>query len=223
MVKQKKERRNQNRNDKKQKGSTLQSMSQSFGRKSERRTSDMSEQSKGKSWFKFLFWTAVAVAISLYLWSSYNSGLIVNWYYYKANKDGYAINATGFKDATKEAPAVLKIGNFEKIDGLKAVPVKKGDRLPINANGIIVMDEIISGKRVKLEGDTIKVTVPWEIKESKGFKYKDTFKHKGIKTNQWAGAWNVAMVLLLGLSLGLLAEGFTDIMGLKIGKIQHGH
>jgi hypothetical protein len=31
------------------------------------------------------------------------------------------------------------------------------------------------------------------------------------------------MVLCLGLSLGLLAEGFTDLMGLKLDKIQHGH
>lgn len=65
---------------------------------------------------------------------------------------------------------------------------------------------------------------PWEIKESKGFKYKDTFIHKGIKTNPWSGLWNVALVIGLGLTLGLMAEGFTDMMGLKIKKIDHyGH
>jgi len=101
--------------------------------------------------------------------------------------------------------------------------VAKGDRLPKNANGVISLAELKSGKRAVLEGQTIKVTVPWQIKETKGFKFKDTFKHKGIRTNPWSGAWNVAMVLCLGLSLGLLAEGFTDIMGLKLGKIQHGH
>jgi hypothetical protein len=101
--------------------------------------------------------------------------------------------------------------------------VSKGDRLPRNANGVISLAEIKSGKRAVLEGEKVKVTLPWQIKETKGFKYKDTFKHKGIKTNPWAGAWNVLMVLCLGLSLGLLAEGFTDIMGLKIGEIQHGH
>jgi hypothetical protein len=31
------------------------------------------------------------------------------------------------------------------------------------------------------------------------------------------------MVLCLGLSLGLLAEGFTDLLGMKIGELQHGH
>jgi hypothetical protein len=101
--------------------------------------------------------------------------------------------------------------------------VAKGDRLPKNANGVISLAEIKTGKRVALDGQTIKVTVPWQIKESKGFKYKDTFKHKGIKTNPWSGAWNVAMVLCLGLSLGLFAEGLTDLMGMKIEKIDHGH
>lgn len=183
----------------------------------------MAEVSKGKGAFKFIFWTAAAVAISWYLWASYNSGMIVNWYYYKAAKDGYAVNADKFKDATKDNPALLQIGEFKQLDGLVAVAVKKGDLLPIHANGVIDKEEITSEKRVKLEGETIKVTVPWQVKESKGFKYKDTFKHKGIETNPWSGAWNVMIVLALGFTLGLMAEGFTDMMGLKLEKLDHHH
>jgi hypothetical protein len=118
---------------------------------------------------------------------------------------------------------VLSIRKQDNVDGLVAIPVAKGDRLPRNANGVISQAEVKSGKRAVVQGETIKVTVPWQIKEAKGFKYKDTFKHKGIRTNPWAGIWNVAMVLTLGLSLGLVAEGFTDLMGYKIEKIQHGH
>ena len=92
-----------------------------------------------------------------------------------------------------------------------------------NTNGIIDEKTVKEGKRVALDGSTLKVMVPSQIKESKGFKYKDTFKHKGIRTNPWSGAWNVAMVLCLGLALGLVAEGFTDLLGMKIEKIQHGH
>ena len=59
------------------------------------------------------------------------------------------------------------------------------------------------------------------MKEAKGFKFKDTFKHKGVETWPWSGVWNVLIVALLGLSLGLMAEGFTDMLGLKLEKIQH--
>ena len=80
------------------------------------------------------------------------------------------------------------------------------------------------GKRATLEGNHVKVTVPWEIQQAKGFKFKDTFKHKGIETDPWAAVWNVFMVLALGLSLGFMAEGFTDLLGWKIKKIEHfGH
>jgi hypothetical protein len=103
------------------------------------------------------------------------------------------------------------------------VPVKKGERLPIKTNGIIGLTELTEGKKAVLEGtDRIKVFNPVEIKESKGFKFKDTFKHKGIKTNPWSGVWNVGIVLLLGLSLGLMAEGFTDMLGWRLPKSEHG-
>jgi len=148
---------------------------------------------------------------------------MIQWYYYTASLDGYAVNANLFMNATKEKPVVLNIARQDEVKGLVAIPVAKGDRLPRNANGVISLAEIKSAKRAVIEGQTIKVMVPWQIKEAKGFKFKDTFKHKGVRTNPWSGAWNVAMVLCLGLSLGLVAEGFTDLLGMKIEKIQHGH
>jgi hypothetical protein len=59
------------------------------------------------------------------------------------------------------------------------------------------------------------------MEQAKGFKFKDTFKHKGVETWPWAAVWNVAIVFILGLALGLMAEGFTDMLGLRLEKIQH--
>jgi hypothetical protein len=181
----------------------------------------MAAATRGKGAIKFLFWGAVAVGLFYYAFHTYNTGQMVAWYYYKANTDGYAINADTFKDATKEKPALLEIGPFEKIEGLQAVKVKKGDRLPINANGIITPEQLKKKERASLEDKFIKVTMPAKIREAKGFKYKDTFKHKGIQTNPWGAVWNVGLILVLGFSLGLLAEGFTDMFGLKLEKIDH--
>ena len=183
----------------------------------------MAEINRPKAAFKFCFWLVVSVALYSYVIYSYSSGQMIQWYYYTASLDGYAVDANGFMNATKEKPSVLSIRKQDAVDGLVAIPVSKGDRLPKNANGVISLAELKSGKRAMVDGEKVKVTAPWQIKEAKGFKYKDTFMHKGIRTNPWSGAWNVAMVLLLGLSLGLLAEGLTDLMGLKIEKIQHGH
>jgi hypothetical protein len=183
----------------------------------------MAEINRRKAAFKFCFWLVASVALFGYIIHSYTSGQMIQWYYYTASLDGYAVNANLFMNATKEKPVVLNIARQDEVKGLVAIPVAKGDRLPRNANGVISLAEIKSAKRAVIEGQTIKVMVPWQIKEAKGFKYKDTFKHKGIRTNPWSGAWNVAMVLCLGLALGLLAEGFTDLMGYKIEKIQHGH
>ena len=183
----------------------------------------MAEIDRRKRVFKFSFWLIVSAGLFLYIVRSYTSGQMINWYYYTASLDGYAVDANLSMNATKDNPVMLNVAKQDEIKGLMAIPVAKGDRLPKNANGVISLAEIKTGKRVALEGQTIKVTVPWQIKESKGFKYKDTFKHKGIKTNPWSGAWNVAMVLCLGLSLGLFAEGLTDLMGMKIEKIDHGH
>ena len=72
-----------------------------------------------------------------------------------------------------------------------------------------------------LDGNTLKVMVPSTIKDSKGFKFRDTFMHKGIETDPWGGVWAVAFILVLGFSLGLMAEGFTDMIGYKLEKIKH--
>lgn len=181
----------------------------------------LAEQSKGRAAIKFLFWTAAAIAVIVYVAEYYATGKMASAYYHTATVDGYAINSNTFGQATKENPVALTIGAFDKIEGPVAVPVKKGDRLPVNANGIISNEVLEAGKRARLEGEAIQVLVPWEIKESKGFKYKDTFKHKGVKTDPWSGVWNVAMVILLGATLGFMAEGFTDLLGWKIHKIRH--
>ena len=181
----------------------------------------MAETMKGRGVIKFVVWTVLSVALLIYAWGTYSSGQMVRWYYYKASIDGYAVNESYFRNATKEKPAVLQIGSFQTIEGLQAVPVKKGDRLPANADGVISSKIVKEGKRAMLEGNTLKVMVPVQISESKGFKYKNTFKHKGVLTNPWSGVWNVVVVLLLGFFLGMTAEGFTDMMGFKLKKIQH--
>jgi molybdopterin biosynthesis enzyme len=146
---------------------------------------------------------------------------MIEWYYYKAKIDGYAVNANYFKNATKEKPASLEVGTLPEIKGLQAVPVRKGDRLPMGCNGIVSKKDVDEGKRVKLEGNTLKIFQAIQIKEAKGFKYRDTYMHKGVETNPWSGAWNLAMVISLGLALGFMAEGFTDMLGFKITKIKH--
>lgn len=181
----------------------------------------MAEGSKGRGAIKFIIWAAIAVALCVYFWMEYYNGNLTRAYYYQAKTDGWAIDSDTFKDATKDKPAILKIGPFKEIEGLQAVPVKKGDLLPANTNGIIDRKTVSEAKRVTLEGNTLKVSVPTQIKESKGFKYKDTFKHKGIQTNPWGGVWAVVFILFLGFSLGMTAEGFTDMCGLKLRKIKH--
>lgn len=184
----------------------------------------MADISKKRGLIKFIFWAALSVILGFIWVHSYLSGQMARWYYHTAKTNGYAVNSTAFAKATKDQPAILEIGKFTSITGLQAVQVKKGDRLPINANGIIDEKTLKDGKRAVVEGNKIKIIKPWEIKESKGFKFKDTFTHKGVKTNPWGAVWNVAMVIGFGLTLGYTAEGFTDLLGIKIKKIQHyGH
>jgi hypothetical protein len=181
----------------------------------------MATPSKGRAAVKFAFWTVVAGVLITIVARSYATGQMAAWYYYRSSLDGFAVNANALADATKESPAVLKVGAFGRINGLVAVPVAKGDRLPANATGVISSDVLKAGRRAYLRGDEVVVTVPWEIKESKGFKFKDTFSHKGVRTYPWSAVWNVVMVLGIGLSLGLMAEGFTDLIGIRLEKIRH--
>jgi len=182
------------------------------------------ETHKKRGAIKFVFWTAVSLFMIWFVASSYTTGQMARWFYYQTDMDGYAVNTKTFKNASKEKPAILEVTQAKEINGPVAILVKKSDRLPENANGVISMKILGEGKRAKLEGNAIKVMVPWQVKEVKGFKYKDTFIHKGVVTNPWSGVWNVAVVIALGLTLGLMAEGFTDFLGWKIKKIDHyGH
>ncbi|MFH0901491.1 MAG: hypothetical protein V2A73_12765 [Pseudomonadota bacterium] len=170
---------------------------------------------------KFLFWVAASTGVVGLVVHSFRSGQMTGWYYHRSSVDGYAIDADGIGEATKEHPVVLGIGDFAQIDGLQAVPVKKGQRLPRNANGVIAETILKEGRRATLEENQIVVRIPWEVKQAKGFKFKDTFKHKGVKTNPWSAPWNVGIVFALGICLGFMAEGFTDLLGMRIQKIKH--
>src|SRR5512134_107396 len=117
----------------------------------------MAEVNRTRGIIKFVVWTGISAAICIYFWTNYYNGTLLKHYYYKAKTSGWAVHADYFKDATKDKPAALKVGKVEKIDGLQAVPVKKGDLLPANANGIIDEKTVKEGKRVVLEGDTLKV------------------------------------------------------------------
>ena len=181
----------------------------------------MSENGRARSVIKFLFWAAAAACVLWYCIHFYTSGKMVHWYYYQAKADGYAVNTKLFMDATPENPALLEVGSFTALDGLKAVRVKKGDILPDKTTGVIGTDTVEKGRRAKIEGGRLAVLIPWELKEAKGFKYKDTFTHKNVKTNPLSGVWNLVMVGTIGLCLGYLAEGFTDMVGLKFKKIDH--
>jgi hypothetical protein len=181
----------------------------------------MKRPSRVRSAIKFGSWTILAAGLFLLVAHWHLSGRFAAWYYYQASMDGYAVNTDSFKDATKDHPAYLEIGQFDRLDGLKAVAVKQGDRLPGLANGIISQKLLEEGERVALEGTRLKVMQPWKIESAKGFKYRNTFKHKGVKTNPWAAPVNVALVIGLGLALGFMAEGFTDLIGIKVEKIHH--
>ena len=172
---------------------------------------------------KLLLWLLVSGGLISYMVYSYTSGQMIRWYYYTASTDGYAIDANTFADATKSKPAKLTIVAVDEIQGLQAVPVRAGQRLPAHANGVISFKDLKEAKRVALDkaSNTVKVMVPVKVKEEKGFRYKDSFKHKGVRTNPWSGVWNVAMIVALGFALGLLAEGLTDCMAVKIEKIDH--
>lgn len=182
-------------------------------------------QSRGRAAVKFVFWTTLALGLGVYVVHHHRTGKLASWFYHTAAEDGYAVNADSFKDASASAPAYLKVVRQDRIEGLVAVAVKKGERLPANTNGVIATRVLEQGKRAALVSDAagqqIRMMVPWKIETAKGFKFKDTFKHKGIKTYPWAAVWNVVIVILIGLALGFMAEGLTDLLGIRLEKIRH--
>ena len=92
---------------------------------------------KTKGAIKFVVWAALAVALCVYALYAHTSGKIDQMYYHSTSSNGFAVNTNEFFSASKEKPALLKIGPADEIKGLMAVPVKKGDRLPRGANGVI--------------------------------------------------------------------------------------
>jgi hypothetical protein len=42
-----------------------------------------------------------------------------------------------------------------------------------------------------------------------------------VETYPVAAIYNVLLVIGLSISLGFMAEGFTDLLGVRIDKIQH--
>ena len=170
---------------------------------------------------KFAAWAATTALVFAYAVAVYTSGALVRWYYYEATANGYAVDARSLGEATADRPVALGIGNFSAVDGARAVRVSAGDRLPEGATGVIDLPTVTRGDRVRLEGDRLVVLVPWELRESKGFMFRDGFAHKHVRANPWAGVWNLVMVMLMGLSLGYLAQSFTDLIGLRLQRSDH--
>ena len=90
----------------------------------------MAGASRGRAAFKFVFWASLSVGFFVLVGYFHVTGKFSGWYYHTAKEDGYAVNADAFMNATKDEPALLKVGVFDVLDGLKAVQVKNGDRLP---------------------------------------------------------------------------------------------
>ena len=181
----------------------------------------MHTESRTRALIKFLFWTVATIAVGTYAINAYRSGQLVRWYYFQSKADGYAVNTKAFEQATREHPVSLTVGDFSDVGGLRAERVTKGGRLPEGTNGVIDLATVDEGTRVRIVDGRLVVAVPWLIKEAKGFKFRDGFTHKNIRTNPYAGVWNLVMVGLVGLCLGFLAEGFTDLLGLRFQKIDH--
>ena len=141
----------------------------------------MADASTTRGAIKFIVSAAIVAALIAYLWVEYYNGTLISWYYYQAASDGWAINSDAFKNASKDEPASLEIGSFQKIEGLQAVPVKKGERLPPNTNGVIDEKTVQEGKRVTLEGNTLKVTVPYKLRTTAGFKVQGILQAQGYR------------------------------------------
>ena len=70
----------------------------------------MADNQKSRGAIKFVVWAALAVALCVYAVYAHESGKIDQMYYHSTKTDGYAVNANEFFTATKEKPALLKIG-----------------------------------------------------------------------------------------------------------------
>jgi len=183
----------------------------------------MSKGSALRRYVKLLFWIVATAAIFGFAIQTFVTGQLTGMYFYKAKVDGYAIDDKTFANATPENPVILKVESVSEITGPQAVPVKAGDLLPKNTNGVISTSVVKEGKRVALENDTLKVMLPNQATDAKGSTTKDTFHAKNVETNPISGIWNLIVVVLMGLCLGLLAESVTDVLGIKVTASAHGH
>ena len=181
----------------------------------------MTRPSRPRAALKFLGWLAAAASVFAYAIHTYTSGTMARWYYYEATADGYAVSAKHFAEATPERPASLIIGEFAALSGLQAVPVRAGQVLPRGATGVIGLDVLRAGTRVRVEGPRLVVLQPWQVGEAKGFTFREGFSHKNVRANPISGVWNLIMVMLMGLTLGFTAEGFTDLIGVRLRRSDH--
>ncbi len=181
----------------------------------------MATPNRARAALKLAGWTAVATTLVALVVRSHASGQMAAWYYHRAAADGYAVRTAAFADASPDLPARLEVGDLARVDGLQAVRVRRGDRLPVNADGVILDQVLADGRRARLEGRALVVAEPSRLERAWGVAYHHTFRHEGVETWPWAAAWNVAVTLGLGLSLGFMAEGLTDLIGLDLEKIRH--
>jgi hypothetical protein len=135
----------------------------------------MKRENKIRALIKFAFWSVLSCAFLCLAFYLHKSGKFAEWFYFRASEDGYAINALSIMDATVEKPIALAVGQFDRIDGDRAVRVRKGDRLPVNANGVITDKVLKESEQAVFEGAYVLVKIPWKMQDAKGFKYKDTF------------------------------------------------
>jgi len=181
----------------------------------------MAEVNRGKAAFKFCFWLVVSIALFAYVIHTYNSGQMIQWYYYTARSMVTPVNANGFMNATKEKPSCSVSGSRTRWTVWWRSRCPRGTGCQ-ECEWRHFPDRNQIGKKGRPGGEKVKVTVPWQIKETKGSstrtpsstRHQDQSLGRGLECGHGAPP---------GAVTRLLAEGLTDIMGLKIGKIQHGH
>src|SRR5512143_798004 len=96
---------------------------------------------------KFAFWTVIAATVIGFTVRSYTSGQMAEWFYHRAAVSGYAVNVDQLQNASQGQPAVLRVVHDRQIDGLVAVRVEAGDRLPRNTTGVISDETLAKGRR----------------------------------------------------------------------------
>ena len=75
----------------------------------------MADNQKSRGVIKFAVWGALAVAMCIYAVYAHTSGKLDQMYYHSTDTDGFAVNTNEFFTASKEKPALLKIGPADEI------------------------------------------------------------------------------------------------------------